>query len=59
VRLTSLASTPSMLQEADPSAAPRLLQSLIIWGGGAPDVQVSLPASRVKGRPLPLWRSEG
>jgi hypothetical protein len=29
---------------AEPSAAPRRLQLLLIWGGGAPDVHVSLVA---------------
>jgi hypothetical protein len=37
-------STPSAPQEADSGAAPRRLQSLLIWGGGAPDVHVFLVA---------------
>jgi hypothetical protein len=43
-RSTSSVSTPSAPQEADSGAAPRRLQSLIIQGGGAPDIQVSLAA---------------
>jgi hypothetical protein len=35
-------STPSAPPVAEPSAAPRHLQSLLIRGGGAPDVHVSL-----------------
>jgi hypothetical protein len=37
-------STPSAPQEADSGAAPWRLQSLLIRGGGAPDVHVSLVA---------------
>jgi hypothetical protein len=36
--------TPSALSVAEPSAAPRHLQSLLIRGGRAPDVHVSLVA---------------
>jgi hypothetical protein len=41
-RSTDSVSTPSAPQEADSGAAPRRLQSLLIWGGGAPDVHVFL-----------------
>jgi hypothetical protein len=34
--------TPSAPQAADSGAAPRHLQSLLIRGGGAPDVHISL-----------------
>jgi hypothetical protein len=34
---------------ADSGATPRCLQSLIIWDGGAPDVQVSLAAGGGQG----------
>jgi hypothetical protein len=43
VRTMSSASTLSALQGADSGADPRRLQSLIIQGGRAPDVYVSLP----------------
>jgi hypothetical protein len=36
---------PSAPPAAEPSTAPRRLQSLIIRGGGAPDVHLSLVAS--------------
>jgi hypothetical protein len=39
-------STPSAPPVVEPSAAPRHLQSLLIRGGGAPDVHVSLVAGR-------------
>jgi hypothetical protein len=48
-RSTSSTSTPSTPQGADSGAAPWRLQSLIIQGGGAPDVQVSLPAGGGQG----------
>jgi hypothetical protein len=35
-------STPSVAPVAEPNAAPRRLQSLLIRGGGAPDVHVPL-----------------
>jgi hypothetical protein len=35
-------STPSTPPVIEPSTAPRRLQSLLIWGGGAPDVHVTL-----------------
>jgi hypothetical protein len=38
------ASTPSVPQAAEPGAAPRHLLSLLIRGGGAPNVHVSLVA---------------
>jgi hypothetical protein len=41
-RSSDSASTPSVAPVAEPSAAPRCLQSLLIQGGGAPDVHVSL-----------------
>jgi hypothetical protein len=37
-------STPSAPPVAEPSAAPRRLQSLLIWGGGAPDAHMPLIA---------------
>jgi hypothetical protein len=43
-RSSDSASTPSAPPVAEPSAAPRCLQSLLIRGGGAPDVHVSLVA---------------
>jgi hypothetical protein len=43
-RSSDSASTPSTPPVAEPSAAPRHLQSLLIRGGGAPDVHVSLIA---------------
>jgi hypothetical protein len=41
-RSSNSASTPNVPLPAEPSAAPRRLQSLLIRGGGAPDVHVSL-----------------
>jgi hypothetical protein len=41
-RSTGSASMPSAPEEADSGAAPRRLQSLIIRGGGAPNVQFFL-----------------
>jgi hypothetical protein len=46
---TDSASTPSAPQAVDSGAAPRHLQSLLIRGGGAPDVHVSLVAGRGQG----------
>jgi hypothetical protein len=43
-RLSDSASTPSVPPAAEPSVAPRRLQSLLIRGGGAPDVPVPLVA---------------
>jgi hypothetical protein len=37
-------STPNVVPVAEPSTAPRRLQSLLIRGGGAPDVHVPLIA---------------
>jgi hypothetical protein len=51
VRLSDSATTPSMPPAAELSAAPRRLQSLLIWGGRAPDVHVSLVAGRGHGPP--------
>jgi hypothetical protein len=47
---TSLASTPSAPQEADFGVALRRLQSLMIWGGGDPDIQVSHTAGGGQGQ---------
>jgi hypothetical protein len=44
-RSSDLVSTSSAPPVAEPSAAPRSLQSLLIRGGGAPDVHVSLITS--------------
>jgi hypothetical protein len=44
-RSSDSASTPSAPPVAEPSAAPRRLQSLLIRGGGASDVHVSLVTS--------------
>jgi hypothetical protein len=44
-RSSYLASMPSAEPVVEPSAAPRRLQSLLIWGGGAPDVHVPLITS--------------
>jgi hypothetical protein len=41
-KLSDSVSTPSVPQAAKSGAAPRRLQSLLIRGGGAPDVHVSL-----------------
>jgi hypothetical protein len=43
-RSSYFASTPSAEPVVEPSAAPRRLQSLLIWGGGPPDVHVPLIA---------------
>jgi hypothetical protein len=50
-RSSDSASTPSALPVAEPSAAPRRLQSLLIRGGGAPKVHMSLVAGRGQGPP--------
>jgi hypothetical protein len=52
-RSSDSASTPSV-QQAEPSAAPWRLQSLLIRGGGASDVQcpVSPAGAMVQPRPL-------
>jgi hypothetical protein len=42
-------STPRAVPVAEPSAAPRSLQSLLIQGGGAPDVHVPLIAGGGRG----------
>jgi hypothetical protein len=57
-RSSDSASTPSAPSVAEPSAAPRCLQSLLIWGGGAPDVHVSLVAGGAIVQPRPLRRLE-
>jgi hypothetical protein len=41
-RSSDSASTSSAPPVAEPSATSRRLQSLLIWGGGAPDVHVFL-----------------
>jgi hypothetical protein len=51
-------STPSAPPAAEPSAAPRHLQSLLIRGGGAPDVHVSLVAGGGHG-PTPAIAEAG
>jgi hypothetical protein len=51
---SDLASMPSAPPVAEPSAAPRHLQSLLIRGGGAPDVHVSLVTGEATVRPRPL-----
>jgi hypothetical protein len=43
---------------AKPSAAPRRLQSLLIWGGGTPDVHVPLIAGEGQG-PTPAVAEAG
>jgi hypothetical protein len=43
---------------AEISAAPRRLQSLLIWGGGAPDVHMSLVAGGGQG-PAPIAAEAG
>jgi hypothetical protein len=48
-RSSDSASTPSTPREADSGVVPQRLQSLIIWGDGAPDVQVSLIADGSQG----------
>jgi hypothetical protein len=53
-RSTDSASTLSAPQEADSGAAPRRLQSLLIRGGGAPDVQISLVIGGGQGSALAL-----
>jgi hypothetical protein len=54
--LSDSASTPSVPPVAEPSAAPRRLQSLLIRGGGAPDVHVSLVTGGGHGPTRPLRR---
>jgi hypothetical protein len=50
-RSSDSVSTPSAPPVAEPSAAPRRLQSLLIQGNGAPEVHVSLVAGRGQGPP--------
>jgi hypothetical protein len=57
-RSSDSASTPSALLVVEPSAAPQHLQSLLIQGGGAPDVHVSLVASGGHG-PTPAVAEAG
>jgi hypothetical protein len=58
VKSTDSASTPSAPQAVDSSAAPRRLQSLLIRGGGAPDIHVSLVAGGGHG-PTPVIAEVG
>jgi hypothetical protein len=58
VRSTDSASTPSVPREADSGAAPRRVQSLLIRGGGALDVHVSLVAGGGQG-PTPAVAEVG
>jgi hypothetical protein len=51
-------SMPSVPQAVDSDAAPRHLQSLLIRGSGAPDVQVSLVAGGGQG-PTPACTEAG
>jgi hypothetical protein len=51
-RSSDSASTPSAAPTREPSAAPWCLQSLLIRGGGAPDVHVPLIAGGSHG---PTW----
>jgi hypothetical protein len=53
------ASTPSVLPAVEPSAAPRHLQSLLIRGGGAPDVHVSLVTGGGHGPTLAVAEAGG
>jgi hypothetical protein len=55
---TDSASTPSALQVVDSCAAPRRLRSLLIRGGGTPDVHVSLIAGGGQG-PTPTIAEVG
>jgi hypothetical protein len=48
-RSSDSASTPGAAPVVEPSTTPRCLQSLLIRGGGAPDVHVPLIASGVHG----------
>jgi hypothetical protein len=57
-RSSDSTSTPSVPPVAEPSAAPRRLQSLLIRGGRAPDIHVSLVAGRGHGPTSALWRPE-
>jgi hypothetical protein len=52
-------STPSTLPMAEPSIAPRRLQLLLIWGGGAPDVHVPLIADGGHGSSPAIAEPEG
>jgi hypothetical protein len=51
-------STPSAAPVAEPSSAQRCLQSLLIWGGGAPDFHVPLIAGGGHG-PTPAIAEAG
>jgi hypothetical protein len=57
-RSSDSTSTPSVVPTEEPSAAPRRLQSLLIRGGGAPDVHVPLVAGGGHG-PSPAMAEAG
>jgi hypothetical protein len=57
-RSSDSGTTPSVPLVAEPSAAPRSLQSLLIQGGGAPDVHMSLVAGVGQG-PAPITAEAG
>jgi hypothetical protein len=52
-------STPSVVPVTEPSAAPRRLQSLLIRGGGAPDVHVPLIVGGGHGPSLAIAEAGG
>jgi hypothetical protein len=56
--LTDSASTLSAPQAVDSGTTPQRLQSLLIWGGGAPDVHVSLVVGGSQ-RPTPAVAEAG
>jgi hypothetical protein len=58
VKSTDLALTPSVSQEVDSGTAPRRLRSLLIRGGGALDVHISLVAGGGQG-PAPTIAEAG
>jgi hypothetical protein len=56
---TDSALTPSMLQAVDSGVSPRCLQSLLIRGGGASDVHVSLVVGGGQGPTTAVAEAEG
>jgi hypothetical protein len=58
-KLTDSASTPSTPQAVDSNAAPRRLQSLLIQGGRAPDVHMSLVSGGGQGPTLTVVEAGG
>jgi hypothetical protein len=58
-RSSDSASTPSAPPVAEPSAAPRCLQSLLIRGGGAPNVHVFLVVGGGHGPTRTVAEAEG